>query len=110
MTTYLQGAEFHHLLHLSQLIPTYVSAEAADLLEPEITKEEKPNCRLQAGHRFYWWLAGQQMRHNCDQLQTRPSGSSHLTDATVEFLLPEYSIKEMVLVWQAILLLADQVS
>ena len=50
------------------------------------------------------------MRHNCDQLQTRPSGSSHLTDATVESLLPEYSIQEMVLVWSARLLLAVQVS
>ena len=41
------------------------------------------------------------MRHNYDQLQTRPSGSSHLTYAPMESLLPEYSIEEMVVVWSA---------
>jgi hypothetical protein len=50
------------------------------------------------------------MRHNCDHLQTRPSGSSHLTYATVESLLPEYSIEEMVVVWLAKLQLVVLVS
>ncbi len=46
MTTYLQGAEFHLLLHLSKLILIFVSAEVADLLELELTEGGKPRCRL----------------------------------------------------------------